>query len=384
MNQTVITPYKGGEPDAKAAPPMTIPYDGGVVTQTPASQRAAAAAAEFANANPDYIRSLQSAREVKGINPLDPVSNQRLQEMRQRLRTHRPKPATVINLHPWPLQFSGSDIYLRGIYIPACHPGEAFAYQHIRSYRPEKEYNEDGTFEFKPILAIDMAGQFLRDFSNVDIYGGGIVIYEGEGHPDKMGEVETYDQMGKPHTVPSTAVEYDEENRPVTVDVQIPVMRPLAELIATETKKRNAFYLNRVKQADQNYNRPDGKGKSLVTNLHSLMADVLFAEGIIAAVPSWDLKGSVELGLRDEPCPSCGGLPKAEAFRCVSCSHVLLPFEAYMNGAIEYGHASMDLMDGEAWELVEREHARRKEVKEKAKRNVKASKTEAKDATPAE
>lgn len=370
MTTETIKPYVDGEPGSKPAPPAVIHYDGGSVVQTPASQRASAAASEFAKANPDYIKALQSAKDVKGINNLDVASQQRLNELRQRMRSSRPKPATVINLHPWPLQFSGSDLFLRGIYVPACNPGQPFAYQHIRSYRVSHEYNEDGTFEFAPILAIDMAGQFLRDFSNADIYGGGIVIYEGEGHPDKIEEVETYDQQGKLQTVREVGIEYDEENRAVQVPVDVPVKKSLAALISQQRKVRNDFYLNRVKLADQNYNRPDGKGKSLVTNLHCLMADVLFAEGIIAAVPNWDLKGSVELGLRDEPCPSCGGTPKAEAFKCVSCGHVLNAFDAYMNGAIEHGHASMDLLSGEEWELVEKENERRKSQRAEGKKRL--------------
>lgn len=370
MSTEVIKPYSGGEPGSRLAPediPATIPYEGGAVIQTQQSAAAAAAAKEFAGAFPSYEAAFTGK---KGINNIDPDSQARLNELRQRMRSSPPRPATVVNLHPWPLQFGGNDIFLRGIVVAACNPGQPFAHQHIRSYRVAKQYKEDGTFEFYPILAIHMAGQFLRDFANADIYGGGIIIYEGESHPDKVKDVEVYDQTGRLVTVREMGTEYDEEDRAVRVPIDKPVRKNFADLLAQQTKVRNDFYLARVKKADQDYNRPDGRGKMLVSNLHCLMADVLFAEGIIAEVPKWDLKGSFEQGLKDDPCPACGSFPKADSFKCMSCGHVLLPFDAYMNGAIEYGHASMELLTGDEWELVEKEKERRTTTKAQAKKRL--------------
>lgn len=355
MSTEVIKPYAGGEPGSRADAPAVIPYEGGAVIQTPQSQAAAAAATEFNAAMPH----IDFSQPKRGINNLDPVSQARLNELRQRMRSNPSPPATVINLHPWPLQLGNTNIFLRGIKIPECNPGQHYAHGYIRSYRPDKEYKEDGTFKYSPITAIQMAGQFLRDFANADVYGGGIIIYEREIHPDKAEEVETYDQTGRLITIQEMGTEYDEENRAVRVPVDRPVKRKFSELLANEIKKRNAFYLARVKKADQDYNRPDGKGKMMVTEMHALMADVLVAEGILGAAPSWNLKGAVEMGLKDDPCPACGGLPKADSFKCVNCGHVLMPYEAYMAAAIEYGHASMDLMTGDEWEMVEKEKERR-------------------------
>jgi hypothetical protein len=186
-------------------PDQIVPYvDRAGQTQkvviSEAAQAAGKASQDFTHAFPEFASS-KSNPGARGVNNLDATSQHNKNEAERRLRSNRPKPATVINLHPWPLTFGSGDRFLRGITVPACHPGELYAYVHIRKTALDWEYEENGSLDFQPVLPIKLAAEFMREFGGKDGYGGGVIIYEGEGHPDKMGEVETYDPGGRPLTV---------------------------------------------------------------------------------------------------------------------------------------------------------------------------------------
>jgi hypothetical protein len=330
-------------------PELIVPYQGGQVVVSEEAQAAAKAAQEWSHLD----SGLTSALTKRGVNNLDPDTQRRLNELRQRMRTSPPKPATVINLHPWSLTFGSNSIFLRGITIPACEPGMPYAYHHIRGYRADKYPREDGTSDFVPIMPIELAAQFVREFSTKETYGGGVIIYEGESHPDKIDLVETYDPIGRLNVTQKHVTEYDEENRPVTVVAEVPIKRKLASIIDEQRKARNAFYFASVQKADHDYKLPDGRGKWLITPNHQSMAQMLFAEGVIPVVPEWNLSSRLEQGLSENNCPACGNSPREGSFKCASCGHILNAFAAYKAGAIEWGHVSMDTMSSDEWEEAE-------------------------------
>lgn len=373
----VLKPFNGPPIGGqRPAHETVLPIEGGgVVRLSPEAQVASKASIEFAQAFPNYEGLVQGKR---GLNNLDSVSAGNLEELRRQMRSTPPKPATVINLHPWPLTFDGNSRFLRGLVVPACEPGMPFSYAHFRGYRTDWKYDDDTTFKFGAVLPIHQAGEFLRTFGNRDLYGGGVLIYEGEGHPDKVDEVELYDPLGRVLTRKEPGVEYDEEQHEVRVMRDISIHGKLGMVLAETRKIRNNFYLQRVKRADQDYRLPDGRGKGMVTELHMKMADVLVYEGLITKVPEWDLKGRMEEGLADSNCKACGASPRADSFKCVACGHIMLPFEAYMAGEIQYGHASMELLTADEWESVETEKARRDEAKRAGRERAKAARATAK------
>jgi hypothetical protein len=332
-------------------PEIIVPYEGGTVRVSEQAQAAAKAAQEWAVADPGFTRA-----KVKGVQELDQESAQARLEIMRQMRTTPPKPATIINLHPWPLTFGATSRLLRGITVPACELDMPLAYHHVRGYRLDWEYNENGTFKFKPILPIEMAAQFIREFSNKDAYGGGVIIYEGDLHPDKMDLVEVYDPIGRPQTTETRGFEYGEENEKIPTLLQTPVKRKLLGLIEEHTKQRNAAYLARVRKADHDYKLPDGRGKWLINDTHLLMAQVLFSQGIIQKLPEWNLSDRMEAGLAEHNCPACMASPKEGAFACSACGHILKALEAYRAGAIQWGHASMETMSSD--ELDEAEEIR--------------------------
>lgn len=328
------------------------PYEG-----TPAT------AANALDAFPELERMIKGG---KGINPLDRVTQANLDDLRRQVRANPFRPATVINLHPWPLQFSMTTEFVRGIVVPACNPGDEFSHHHIRGWSADKSYNEDGTMKFSAIKPIDKAAQFLRAFADPEQYGGGVLIYEGEGHPLKVGEVETYRPDGRPEVTLKVGYEYDNEQQPYKVEQDVPVRRKLLEMIVEERQRRNARYMHRVQIADDHHKSGDAERKRLITPMDRLMAEMLKAEGFLATVPDWNLASRLEQGLSETKCPSCGGIPDASAFRCVKCSHILKPFEAYKAAAIEYGNAAMDLMTSEEWASADEIKAERDKARTEA------------------
>lgn len=304
----------------------------------------------------------------RGRNPLDPESTRNLEDLRRRMRMSPPKPATVINLHPWPLSFGSSNLFLRGIVVPACNPGMDIAYHHIRSWSHDKSYNEDGmSFKFTEILPIHKAAQFLVAFADPEVYGGGVIVYEGEGNPSKMGEVECYNPDGRPLVTSKNAIEYDDEDRPVSIVQDIPVRRKLADMITEQRTRRNEFYMARVEWADSKFKSTDVKERRLITPMHRLMAEVLHAEGILPVVPEWNLSTRMEQGLAANNCKGCGNPVAKVAFKCLTCAHILNPLEAYLAGAIEFGHGSMDTMTVEDWEKADSIKADRDQAREEAR-----------------
>lgn len=352
---------------------QVIPVEGGGrVVLSPKAQQGAAAAQEFAKAYPE-MSVLASTQGVRAANNLPQEALISLDELRMKMRMTPPKPATVINLHPWSLSFNYSDRLLRGIKIPECNPGQPYAYHHIRGYRTDWKYNDQGVQVFSEILPITLAAQFVRQFSDKDNDGGGVIIYEGESHPDKLKDVEIYDVLGRPITNDVPGIEEDPEGNKVPVMFRTAIKKNFIDVLNEVRLLRNKVYLKRVQDANRDYNLPSGKGKWNITDKHHLMAEVLFAEGVISSVPQWKITDRMEEGLSERNCPGCQNPTKKGAFRC-SCGHILNPLAAYKEGAIPFEHGSMDLLTSDELEEALEVKTEREAVKAKAAASVKKGK----------
>jgi hypothetical protein len=359
-----IRPYAGGEPGG-ALPhvPVRIPVEGGQqIVLTPEAQRAAKAAEELSSSNQIFTDSITKPR---GANRLDDVSQARLNEVRSELRSNPRRPATIINLHPWPLTFGYGDLLLRGITVPACPLGQEFIHYHIRASRVEWEYEENGTLKYKPVSPIRLAGEFVREFSNKDNDGGGVLIYEGETHPHKMGMIELYDDLGRPKYTSKLGIEYDEENQAHQVEQRTPIVRPFAELLKEYVQQRNQVYFRKVQAADRDYKLPDGRGKWLIHEKHRLMAEVLYAEGLITKVPEWNLSSRMEEGLSSANCKACGEPIKESAYKCFKCNNIVNVVEAFRDGA-SIPEAKFELCTSDELDEIEQIKEERRAAQEQA------------------
>lgn len=355
-------PMPGGSMPASE---RIIPYQGGTVRQSPEAQVASRASSEFTQAFGDA--------KVRKNNRLDPETQGNLDELQLAMRHNRPQAATVINLHPFDLQFNADNYLLRGHQIPACHPGQPYSHKAIRGWRHDGgSYNENGSRKFKPILPIDVAGQFVREFNLRETFGPGVLIYLGDSNPDKVGLIETYDPKGRLITVEQPGIDYDSEDKEISVIEKVPVKRQLTDLLKELRADRNDFYLSQVQLADDWARQQDGKARRFIQKTHRLMAEVLHAEGIIPVVPEWSLSTKVEKGFADENCPSCQSPTKLGAYKCMTCNNILDALAAFKDGEIQWGHAKLNNLPDEKFAEAEAFHG--EQEKRNALREKKAKK----------
>lgn len=367
MSSAPITPYTGPLQVHEGPLPADPQLNAKIRTD---------AAVKFSQSFPEFERNAK-----KGTNPLDEATQTSLNELRAQMRSIGVKPATVINLNPMPLDFGMGNLYMRGIVVPACAPGQPYAKYTVRHWRHESLYNEDGSRFFRAILPIKMAGEFVREFSSKDNYGGGVIICEGDINPEKCGAdfmVEIYDQHGRPITVTQRGIEYDEENNEIPVELQVPVKKSLHQLIDDVRRLRNAFYKKTVAIAERDWNLPDGRGKQNVNEVHRLMAELLVAEGERAKLPDFcTATDKAGLGLSDTNCRACGTTPKVGAYKC-ACGNILNALEAYKDFDIQFEHAKMAMLTSDELEEAELIKMEREDAR-KPKKETKAKKDEKKD-----
>lgn len=314
----------------------------------------------FAQAHPEIEHAVK-----KGVNLLDPESQANLEAVKAMMRSNPAKPATVVNLHPWPLAFGYGNPLLRGITIPACPPGQVYAHAYIRVQRYDKYLTDNGSYNYRPIYPIQIAGEFLREFSNRDNDGGGVIIYEGEINPDKAKEVELYDPMGHAITRAVQRWEYDEEDHKIPVTGFEPIRGDFSKALKEALTVRNAAYLRKVQAADHDYNLPDGRGRRNINDKHLLMAQVLHAEGILRELPKWNLSPTAEEEIEMGRCPACDVMRKGKGFKCHNCGYVLDPLAAFKAGAIPYGDLSLTLLTVDEMEELEEIQAEREANRKK-------------------
>ena len=125
----VIKPFTG-DPNEYKGPPATADN----FAESALGQEMAAAAMR-----PAMPVAIGVPTPMRARRPLDGESQRNLDELYLQVRSNPFKPATVINFHPWDLQFPMTEPYVRGITVPKCQPGDMFSWHHIRSWSPEKK-----------------------------------------------------------------------------------------------------------------------------------------------------------------------------------------------------------------------------------------------------
>ena len=315
---------------------------------------------KFATAFPQMEALAKAGRNV-----LDSVSQKNLDDLRARMRANKPRPATIVNLLPWKLIVTGGSTF-QGIEVPACPPGVAFTHQHIRYWKTDTpRYNEDCTaFLYDPIYPIQIAREFVRVYCNRERFGGGVIVYEGDGHPDKVDMVETYDDSGLPITSSEYGIEEGQEGEKIEVVIQAPIRQKYNDIYRRERGLRNAMFKRKVEVMNRDYQLPDGKGRRNLTDNHILMAEVLFAEGVISEKPKWSLVSRLDEGLEAFDCPKCGEPRKKNAYACRACNNILDALAAYKDYAIDFDNVKMDMLTSDELEAaneirVEREQAKK-------------------------
>ena len=277
------------------------------------TQEGKRAEAEFREAFPQAAGMIEAQvnAAMAGTKPARALSVEERQLMDDVAAVHEhmgeigPRPATIINLLPVPLDVPGK--HTGHIHVPACPIGTAFVKFTIDSYTIDT-VDKGGTFTARPVTAIQMA----RDFQNLQFaWGtdgpvGGRVIYMGDHEPNKQ-NMEAINEARN-------------------------VMKK-----AFETLVRNAEY---------EWNRVDRTGKKNIGDIERLAAQWLHYHKYLRVLPVWVMEANNQIEAPPE-CPSCGAEVSGKGFSCKACAWILDPEKAYSLGAIGPEDASLSRLSRE-------------------------------------
>jgi hypothetical protein len=313
----------------------------------------------------------------RGLRPLDVDSQRRLDEAYRQIRTNRPKPATVINLHSFELAFPSTNQFLRGIRVPACKPGEPYAFHHIRTTSLDKAYKEDGTFEFSQIIPIQKAAQFLVAFADPEVYGGGVIVYEGDKNPDNVEMVETYGPTGLANCTQMNGYEEGDEGERIPVTIPVPIKKNLHDMISEQRARRTLKYIQECERANELWGakEPHIRREVIRSPKYRLMAEMLLAEGLPGFKrPEWMIATALDVysSKEEEAKPLCKrcGATLGGGYACTACNNIVDALAAYLDHAIEFEHAKMSSLTPEQRVLALKEKERRKEEILEAKKKA--------------
>lgn len=248
----------------------------------------------------------------------------------------KPRPWTVVNLMPFPLNVNGvlhshlmrSD----GNQVPACLPGEDFA--HIVISEVLYSIKDEGAgmdnldnYNPEPWDPAILAGDYQHEF--VTRMGcGGVVIYEGDQKPDECGQ---------------------------------------RDAVEKARKARNQWLLRKVQEAEAEWSDSSGRGRKNITELHRKAAEVLLHDKVLKHQPAW-LLATHEVGKAPQPCPGCGEVAEKNAAICKHCNYVYDPLQAYKSTLIDYTHVAMTRLTTGQWKEANAIKAEREEKKRAAER----------------
>src|SRR5215467_1686680 len=312
----------------------------GMPVQTPSDQQwSAAAAKQQREMGGTFDKVFSPEGYGEGVRRM----HQKRNETAALMARLSPKPWSVVNLMPFPLNVNGVlHSHLanpNGVQVPECPVGQDFQHKVIKGvlYSIKDEgAGMDNLDNYTPvawdpsILAQDYVIEFLTKMGC-----GGVFIYEGDEKPDSLPE--------------------------------------LKSKLEAARQARNRWLLRKVQEAEAEWADSSGRGRKNITELHRKAAEILLHEKMLKHQPVWLLVTEAEAGRMPNPCPGCGEVADEKAAICKNCRYVYQPLKAYEAALIEYGHVSMDRLSETDWADVnkikgERDEAKRKgQIEHKAK-----------------
>lgn len=260
--------------------------------------------------------------------------HQKRQEEQRRLSRMEVKPATIVNLMPFPLNVNGV-LHARladagGDQVPACPVGIDYRKKVIKE--PQWSIRDEGAGmdnvdNYTPIpwLPAELAEDYANEF--LDRMGcGGVIVLNGDREP-------TQDELDNAR------------------------------------KARNRWLLRKVQEAEADWADNSGRGRKNITEIHRKAAEILMHDKVLKHQPAWLLETNNE-AQKPEPCPACGVVADRNAIICKECRYVYKPLDAYKTGMIEYGNVAMDRLSTAQWKEANNIKALRDANKAKAKEDA--------------
>lgn len=207
-------------------------------------------------------------------------------EMAALMARVNPKPWSVINLMPFPLNVNGvlhtHIAQAGGVQVPACEVGKAyeqFVIKNVEYSIKDEGAGMDNLDNYSPqawdpsILAQDYINEFQTRMGC-----GGVFIYEGDDRPEDKPE--------------------------------------LKARLESARIARNRWLLRKVQEAEADWGDTSGRGRKNITELHRKAAEILLHEKFLKQQPAWLLATANEAEKTAAPCPACGEVSEKKPLVC--------------------------------------------------------------------
>jgi hypothetical protein len=262
------------------------------------------------------------------------------------------KPATIINLSPFPLKVETG---LWDYVVPAKPSDKPFGFLTVigtRSfpiYRGNQEMSDKSLrarYDVKILLPVEQLMEFKHWYigeTDEDklVKSGGVVVFEGD-----MDGI-------KPDTVVRVPEYVFRKGRRYLRFID----RPLKDCIA-QAKEQLYNHCHAV-LIEAGHDADDPQKRKNIQKYQHTVADFMLQQKQIQKAPSWR-----EVQFKAEDCcPRCNAQYVSKTGMC-KCSYVVDPLLAFMSGEIEFENVRMNTLTGEAWKKAKAEQERRIKLRE--------------------
>jgi uncharacterized Zn finger protein (UPF0148 family) len=214
----------------------------------------------------------------------------------RRLRMQTIRPATVINMLPFPLKIA-SPLY-DDLVPPACPEGNVYESYTIRRWK--FDWADQGNEKYLPVELVPIV--LAREFESYFYKYGGVVVYEGN-----------HDPLSDP---------------------------ALVEKLKDAKARMVDYFRELFAEAEREYLLPNKQGIGNIGETHRKAAAYLLRERYIQEKPAWLELTRAEKDIA-EPCPRCKAEPKKGAYMCPGCGYLLDPKQAYLNMEIDAANVAL-------------------------------------------
>jgi hypothetical protein len=260
------------------------------------------------------------------------------------------KPATILNLSPFPLKVETG---LWDYQVPAKPSDKPFGILTVHGtrsfpiYRGNQEMSDKSLrarYDVKILLPVEQLMEFKHWYigeTDEDklVKSGGVVVFEGD-----MDGITPNSVVRVPEYV------FKKGRRYLRF-----VDRPLKECLA-EAKEQLYNHCHAV-LIEAGHDADDPQKRKNIQKYQHTVADFMLQQKQIQKAPSWR-----EVQFKAEDCcPRCNAQYVSKTGMC-KCSYVVDPLLAFMSGEIAVDHVRMNTLTAEQWKKAKAEQSRRTEA----------------------
>lgn len=302
-----------------------------------------------------------------------------LDKVYEMLETQPPASAVIINFHPLVLRVNGGRSYYQS--VPACtpetclrEPGKQCTSLVLTEAAIDPVPQESGNHTFDPLYPLWLAQNYMNVANaNVELWGPGAFIYEGELSPEEMWEenpkIKTFTDLGMPLFVEQEGmIKSRRAGGIVPGKKRFPVLRDYRDVYMEMFERRNKAYLSIVKKMDSEYHQATGKDRKNIgiNGMTRDQAQVCLNLGLLLKPPEWLNPDRIDAGVAAETCSNCKGDVKIGTVMCPHCNEPIDPLQAYVDGKIDVEHLSLSTLPEDQLVEVYRIDKERKSRKARA------------------